>query len=65
LRRHGPSEFVVFPPVHVASVCFCVFLLAYQTVQEAVVVAAVLALGGAIWLVSGRWRDSPLGLHGE
>jgi amino acid transporter len=56
LRRHGPSEFVVFTPVHVVSICFCAFLLAYQTVQEALAVAAVLVVGSILWRVSARWR---------
>jgi APA family basic amino acid/polyamine antiporter len=56
LRRRGPSQFVVATPAHVAAVCFCVFLLAYQTVQEALAVAAVLVLGGLMWRLSARWR---------
>jgi APA family basic amino acid/polyamine antiporter len=56
LRRHGPSQFVVSKSAHVAAICFCVFLLAHQTVLEALAVAAVLVLGSILWRVSARWR---------
>ena len=56
LRRFGPSTFEAPAWVNVVGVAFCVWLLAYQTLQQAVAVAVALAGVSLVLLAQRFWQ---------
>jgi amino acid transporter len=60
LRRTSPSAFTPPAWVHLATTAFCSWLFLYQTLQEALVVLAVVACGSFTWLAYRFWRRRSL-----
>lgn len=67
LRHREASAFRAPTGTHLASVAFCAWLFAHQTLGEAIAVATVLLTGSVLWLgylTTSRSRGRPNGLHG-
>ena len=57
LRRNGSSTFVVPTVVPYIAIGFCLWLLANQTLREALAVGVVVACGSVLWLLRPRIRS--------